>query len=279
MLDRFVSLRELYLSQIEDLKGSTVLDLFMDSAWIQCEKCGNKIIWEHENSLEEEMEQLNFKIKEISSVEFNKQNEINRDNKIWANIRELIEIEKVKLKKLKMTKEELDLILYDYNSYENAYKILFHKKNEEIMDTSEININEEIEKEFYKQIEALCKNISNRLKVWGLPKHTEVSFDYEKFEFTYDTTLRYILAKGYKSFCTTAMIIELVKQMKLVGVSCFDFILIDTIWQVSDFKEIDIEEVAKNYIYDVANLNIQTIIFENKAPKITTKNCKIISLN
>lgn len=68
----------------------------------------------------------------------------------------------------------------------------------------------------------------------------------------------------YKGFCSVAMIIELIHHMKLKGVPCFNYILIDTVWKVASFEKENLEEIVDNFLLDLSQDTIQTIIFENE---------------
>ncbi len=279
MLDKFVSLKELYKSQIEDLKCSSAIDTFMTDAWIECENCGNKIYWKQNTSVDDEIACLNSKIIDLNHLEIIKQNELKEH---LNKLNDLIKEQNNEKNNIKLLEDELGRLIStneEFINYQNAYSDYFNKEKYINTQKDEIDPNSKIDIDFAKQIDILCSKISNRLQSWGLPEYTNVSFDHEKFDFKFDGTLRYILAKGFKSFCTTAMIIELIYNMKEVGVSCFDFVLVDTIWQISDFQKINIMDVAKKYINDIAQLNLQVIIFENKIPDVNNANCKLINMN
>lgn len=84
------------------------------------------------------------------------------------------------------------------------------------------------------------------------------------FDFKFNGTLRPLLPKGYKGFCSIAMILELIHHMKSKGIPCFNFILIDTVWKVASFEQENLVEVVDNFLLDLSQETIQTIIFENE---------------
>lgn len=55
---------------------------------------------------------------------------------------------------------------------------------------------------------------------------------------------------------------EVVMQSK--GIPCFNFILIDTVWKVASFEQENLVEVVDNFLLDLSQETIQTIIFENE---------------
>ena len=63
--------------------------------------------------------------------------------------------------------------------------------------------------------------------------------------------------------------------MKLKSVPCFNYILIDTVWKVASFEEENLEEIVDNFLVDLSQETIQTIIFENE---YTGKNIQSVGI-
>ena len=161
---------------------------------------------------------------------------------------------------------EIDRSIYTYDIYEKS-KAILDVKNKTTQNSYQNKLNAEKErwdKEFETQIDVLCAAIGERLDKWGIVSKKDVSFDYAKFDFKFNGTLRPLLPKGYKGFCSVAMIIELIHHMKLKGVPCFNYILIDTVWKVASFEKENLEEIVDNFLLDLSQDTIQTIIFENE---------------
>ena len=87
-----------------------------------------------------------------------------------------------------------------------------------------------------------------------------------------------MLPKGYRGFFTVAVIIELMLQMKRVGVPCFDFILVDTVWKVASFEKEDINDVVTKFLNNISNCGLQIIVFENENIGSANLNCKHITI-
>lgn len=87
-----------------------------------------------------------------------------------------------------------------------------------------------------------------------------------------------MLPKGYRGFFTVAVIIELMLQMKRVGVPCFDFILVDIVWKVASFEKEDINDVVTKFLNNISNCGLQIIVFENENIGSANLNCKHITI-
>lgn len=161
---------------------------------------------------------------------------------------------------------EIDKLIYKYDIFEKSKAILSvsDKATQNSYQEKLIAEKEKWDNEFEKQMEILCSAISNRLNKWGVISKKEVSFDLERFDFKFNGTVRPLLPKGYKGFCSVAMILELIHHMKSKGIPCFSYILIDTVWKVAAFEQENLEEVVDNFLLDLSQETIQTIIFENE---------------
>ncbi len=275
--DRLLSLIDLYEVQIEDMYAAKAIDMFMVDSEISCDKCGNKIKWERGCSIDDEIYDSEGKRKDVNITLDNlNKNLLNLQTNLY-NSNNYIENNMQEYNKYVDRKTELDKIFNDFLVYKQSSEVLLTPELEN-SDENEIDLYDEINKSFEINIKSICKKMTARLTRWKLPEKTDVDFDFDNFDFTFDGTARRVLAKGYKGFCTTAMIIELVMQMKSIGVPCFDFILIDTIWQTADVKEVDIVSISENYLKDVSKLPLQVIIFENKVPNIKIESCEYIQL-
>ena len=121
-----------------------------------------------------------------------------------------------------------------------------------------------IDETFKNEIEALCRDITKRLSAWGLQKYNDATFDYGICDFKFSGTPRKMLGKGYKSLCTSAMLIQLILHTRVVGINFFDFIMLDSLWTSIYSEGISFHELVSNIKMNLKEENIQTIIFENE---------------
>ena len=263
--NKLLSLYDLYNSQLQEIKAADLLDKFMEPAEIKCPNCGESIKWQPIANTESEIARLNELLKKkkktIASIE--KQIKKCKDEIASLNT----ELSGIKLDKNKIVDEleKIDKQIENYLAYEKLRSFLTIKSNAPQPATETLEKKEiDIEEQFKTQIDILCAAISDRLKAWKLKTKINVGFNHERFDFTFDGTLRCFLPKGYRGFCTVAVIIELIKHMKTVNVPCFNFILVDTVWKVASFKEEKLEEVVTEFLNDISNTGIQIIVFENE---------------
>lgn len=264
--NKMQALQALYNSQLSEIDAAKLLDGFMSGAEIVCEKCGHKIQWEEMVEPDEEKVELLLQLKEIDKTLLKVQKEIETCQK---KIKELkVQIEGIQKETYVLSQRiaEIDKLIYKYDIYEKSKAILDvrNKTTQSSYQDKLIAEKEKWDKEFETQMDVLCTAISQRLNKWGIVSKKEVSFDYERFDFKFNGTLRHLLPKGYKGFCSVAMILELIHHMKLKGVPCFNYILIDTVWKVASFENENLEEIVDNFLVDLSQETIQTIIFENE---------------
>ena len=264
--NKMQALKSLYNSQLSEINAAKLLDGFMAGAEIVCEKCGHKIQWEEVIDADEEKTELILQIKEIDKTLSKLQKEIELYQKKVKEIKTQIDDIQKENNTLSQKLSEIDRSIYTYDIYEKS-KAILDVKNKTTQNSYQNKLNAEKErwdKEFETQIDVLCAAIGERLDKWGIVSKKDVSFDYAKFDFKFNGTLRPLLPKGYKGFCSVAMIIELIHHMKLKGVPCFNYILIDTVWKVASFEKENLEEIVDNFLLDLSQDTIQTIIFENE---------------
>jgi hypothetical protein len=260
-----MSLFDLYNSQVLEIKSADLLDQFMESAEIKCPNCGESINWQSINDKETEIKRLNVLLSDIQKTITSIEQQIKKEETEVVSLSSestTIEVEK---KQIIDEITEIDKRIENYLAYEKLKSYLAIKNS--VSKPASIALTEketDIEKEFKEQINSLCIAVSNRLKTWKFKTNTDVSFNHERFDFTFDGTLRCYLPKGYRGFCTVAVIIELIKHMKSVSVPCFNFILVDTVWKVASFNEENINEVVTEFLNDISNTGIQIIVFENE---------------
>ena len=277
---RLVALSSLYENQVSELNCVHVLDDHMADAFFRCDNCNEIVRWNTED-VNEQIGMLQSRIKQIKETSKQIDCEIGKARyeikRLKATNEEMIaEIETISSNIKDLESELSDQIAYD--RAKDALLALRQKSEEKpvvTLDSEKMRINTL----FSVQIDDLCKKIGSRLGTWGVVSKKEVAFDHEKFDFRFSGTLRPLLAKGYKTFCTVAMIVELMLHMKKVGVPCFDFILIDTVWKVADFEEEDLDSVCLNFMNDMATCGIQIIVFENQPPKESSDSYKNMRLN
>ena len=264
--NKMQALQALYNSQMSEIEAAKLLDGFMSGAEIVCEKCGNKIQWEEMVDADEEKAELFLQLKEIDKTLLKVQKEIDScQKKIKDNKVQIEDIQKEN-NTLSQKLADIEKLIYKYDIYEKSKAILDvrNKTTQGSFQDKLIAEKEKWDREFETQMGVLCDAISQRLSKWGIVSKKEVSFDYERFDFKFNGTLRPLLPKGYKGFCSVAMILELIHHMKLKDVPCFNYILIDTVWKVASFEKENLEEVVDNFLVDLSQETIQTIIFENE---------------
>lgn len=276
---KFASLISLYQSQLAELNCAHILDDHMASSCFRCDNCKEIIQW-NVDDVGEQIGLLQFRINQIEKTSQQIENEI---KKVHTEIDNLKEEGETLISENEVLNEKIGIIeneLHDQIAYELARKSLLSSRQSSLEQRAEILDSERtrINNLFCEEVEKLCNKIGERLDTWGIVSKNNVTFDQEKFDFRFSGTLRPYLAKGYKTFCTVAMILELMLHMKKVGVPCFDFILIDTVWKVASFEFEDIDSVILNFMNDISNCGIQTIIFENESPKKISSNFKNIVL-
>lgn len=263
--NKLMSLFDLYNSQVLEIKSADLLDQFMESAEIKCPNCGESIKWQSINDKETEIKRLNVLLSDIQKTITSIEQQIKKEETEVVSLSSestTIEVEK---KQIIDEITEIDKRIENYLAYEKLKSYLAIKNS--VSKPASIALTEketDIEEEFKEQINSLCIAVSNRLKTWKFKTNTDVSFNHERFDFTFDGTLRCYLPKGYRGFCTVAVIIELIKHMKSVSVPCFNFILVDTVWKVASFNEENINEVVTEFLNDISNTGIQIIVFENE---------------
>lgn len=264
--NKMQALQALYNSQLSEIEAAKLLDGFMSGAEIVCEKCGNKIRWEEMVDSDEEKAELLLQLKEIDKTLLKVQKEIDScQKKIKDNKVQIEDIQKEN-NALSQKLADIEKLIYKYDIYEKSKAILDvrNKTTQGSYQDKLIAEKEKWDREFETQVGVLCDAIRQRLSKWGIVSKKEVSFDYERFDFKFNGTLRHLLPKGYKGFCSVAMILELIHHMKLKYVPCFNYILIDTVWKVASFEKENLEEVVDNFLVDLSQETIQTIIFENE---------------
>lgn len=263
--NKLLSLLDLYNSQLLEIKSADIFDKFMESAEIKCPHCGESIKWQSIDDKETEMARLNGLLSDIQKTIASIGQLIKKDETEVASLRSELTMIEAEKKRIIDEMTEIDKQIENYLAYEKLKSYLAIKNS--VLKSASIALTQkeiELEEEFKTQINAVCVAISNRLKTWKLITKTNVSFDHERFDFTFDGILRCYLPKGYRGFCTVAVIIELIKHMKTVHVPCFNFILVDTVWKVASFNEEKLEEVVTEFLNDISNTGIQIIVFENE---------------
>lgn len=264
-VNKLLSLNDLYNSQLLEISAADLFDKFMESAEIKCPNCGESIKWQSITNTETEISRLNGLLLDIHKTIASIEQQIKIDESEIASLNNKLTAIESEKKKIIDEKAKIDKRIEDYLAYQKLKSILEIKKDEAkpadaALKEKEINI----EENFKMQINDLCSAISDRLKTWKLTTKTDVSFDHEKFDFTFNGVSRRYIPKGYRAFCTVAVIIELIKHMKSVNVPCFNFILVDTVWKVASFNEENIKEVVTEFLNDISNTGIQIIVFENE---------------
>lgn len=264
--NKMQALQELYNSQLSEIDAARLLDSFMTGAEIVCEKCGHKIQWEEMVYLDDEKVELLLLLKEINKTLSKVEKELELYQKKIKEIKIQIEDTKKENYGLSQKLAEIDKLIYKYEIFEKSKAILSVRDK-----TTQISYQDKLiaekekwDNEFENQMEILCSAISKRLSKWGVISKKEVTFDLERFDFKFNGTLRPLLPKGYKGFCSVAMILELIHHMKSKGIPCFNYILIDTVWKVASFEQETLEEVVDKFLLDLSQETVQTIVFENE---------------
>lgn len=264
--NKMQALQALYNSQLAEIDAARLLDDFMTGAEIVCENCGHKIQWEEIVEPDDEKVELLLQLKEINKTLSKVEKELESYQKKIKEIKIQIEDTKKENYVLSQKLEEIDKLIYKYDIFEKSKAILSvrDKVTQNSYQDKLIAEKEKWDKEFENQMKILCSAISKRLNKWGVISKKEVSFDLERFDFKFNGTLRPLLPKGYKGFCSIAMILELIHHMKSKEIPCFNYVLIDTVWKVASFEQENLEEVVDNFLLDLSQETIQTIVFENE---------------
>ena len=263
--NKLLSLYDLYNSQLQEIKAADLFDKFMEPAEIKCHNCGESIKWQPIANTESEIARLNGLLLDIKKTITSIEKQIKKWEDETVSLNTKLSTIKVDKETIVDELEKIDKQIENYLAYEKLRSFLAIKSDAPKPATEALEKKEiDIEERFKTQINALCAAISDRLKAWKLKTKTNVGFNHDRFDFTFDGTLRCFLPKGYRGFCTVAVIIELIKHMKTVNVPCFNFILVDTVWKVASFGEEKLEEVVTEFLKDISNTGIQIIIFENE---------------
>lgn len=262
---KLISLYDLYTNQLQEVTNADLLDQFMRPAEIKCSHCGNSIRWEPIIDVDSEILRLRKIISDLKNTIKLIDEQVNKENIKIENVnKKILEVNDFK-KKIVGEIDKISNEIENYLMYDKIKNILsLDTKNQQYATDVLKNEKNDIDLQFKQQVKLMCIAISNRLKTWKLQTKTEVTFDENRFEFTFNGTPRCLLPKGYRGFCTVAVIIELILHMKSINVPCFNFILIDTVWKVASFGKEDLNDVVKNFIQDICKLGIQIIIFENE---------------
>ena len=277
--NKLISLSDLYSSQRSEIEAASMLDEFMKGTELVCPNCGEKISWEPIVDPNEELNSISAQLNDIQKTIKNLEQSINSNRLKVSTYTDSIRQLKNENYNMENRLLQIEKQIEDYLAYEKFKSITTIKK--QVTKTSTIKLEEkqnELDDEFKTQIKILCQNISNRLIDWGFSTKTDVYFNFERFDFTFNGTIRTLLPKGYRGFFTVAVIIELMLHMKKVGVPCFDFILVDTVWKVASFEKEDINNVVTKFLNNISNCEIQIIVFENENISSANLNCKHITI-
>lgn len=262
--NKLLSLNDLYNSQLMEIQAASELDGIMETAQIQCPHCKEMIKWEPVFEVDEECNKLGQLIADIQkTIALIDKKKSDLERKLISSKAEVEEI-KVKNEGLEQNIVDIDKQISDYSAYEKLKKMVSIKAITNQFKGQLDNQKKSLDDEFIVQIKHLCDAITKRLTTWKITTKVPVDFDYEKFDFTFNGTIRYLLPKGYRGFCTVALIIELMRHMKSIGVPCFDFILVDTVWKVASFEKENINDVVTSFLNDIAECELQIIVFENE---------------
>lgn len=251
----------------------------MKGTEIICPNCGEAISWEPIVDSKDEINKISAQLDDIQKT-IKSLDQTIHSNRLKLN--SYIDTTR-QLKKENIDIEHrllhIDKQIEEYITYEKFKAIANIKKQATKTSTQHLQEKQkELEEEFKTQVKILCQSISNRLVDWGFKTKTNVEFNFEKFDFTFNDTIRTMLPKGYRGFFTVAVIIELMLQMKRVGVPCFDFILVDTVWKVASFEKEDINDVVTKFLNNISNCGLQIIVFENENIGSANLNCKHITI-
>lgn len=277
--NKLISLSDLYSSQRSEIEAASMLDEFIKGTEIICPNCGEAISWEPIVDSKDEINKISAQLDDIQKTIKSLDQTIN-SNRLKLN--SYIDTTR-QLKKENIDIEHrllhIDKQIEEYITYEKFKAIANIKKQATKTSTQHLQEKQkELEEEFKTQVKILCQSISNRLVDWGFKTKTNVEFNFEKFDFTFNDTIRTLLPKGYRGFFTVAVIIELMLQMKRVGVPCFDFILVDIVWKVASFEKEDINDVVTKFLNNISNCGLQIIVFENENIGSANLNCKHITI-
>ncbi|MFI3261234.1 MAG: hypothetical protein R3Y13_05950 [bacterium] len=256
------SLKDLYVSQLEELQLLESFDKLASSNFTICANCGEKNLWEQSN-VECMIKDVKLSLTDIDDV-------LNYNNAILSKFKleqerneEIIKNFKVDLVNLKDQSYAInkEIELYSALKVIKENKSFLESKSEKTDITKERL--SELDELFDKEIIILSNNISKRLKSWGLISISNVEFDKDIFDFKFNGTIRHIMAKGFRPPVTIAILLELILHMRGKGIPVLDFIFIDTIWQLGEFAEIKKEDFVKKVLDDLKQISIQIILFEN----------------
>lgn len=278
--NKLCALSDLYKNQLSEIETALLLDDFMKESEIKCQSCGQSILWQPIDEMQDEIKNLHGLIGDIQNTLHSIDEQVQSLN---DNLESLIKQKDTIKEHITQTSDAIlgiNAQIEDYLAYEKLKSIIKTKKSSSESAIQQlVETTKEIEDEFSTQIKVMCDSISNRLKKWKVLTKKDVDFDFDKFDFKFNGTIRGHLAKGYRGFCTVAMIIELIKHMQSVGIPCFNFILIDTVWKVALFETENINEVVSAFLQDVAQCGIQIIVFENENLGLPSSEYLHIDLN
>lgn len=278
--NKLCALSDLYKNQLSEIETALLLDDFMKESEIKCQSCGQSILWQPIDDMQDEIKNLHGLIGDIQNTLHSIDEQVQSLN---DNLESLIKQKDTIKEHITQTNDAIlgiNAQIEDYLAYEKLKSIIKTKKSSSESAIQQlVETTKEIEDEFSTQIKVMCDSISNRLEKWKVLTKKDVDFDFDKFDFKFNGTIRGHVAKGYRGFCTVAMIIELIKHMQAVGVPCFNFILIDTVWKVALFETENINEVVSAFLQDVAQCGIQIIVFENENLGLPSSEYLHIDLN
>lgn len=277
-IERLNSLKQLFESQIEDVLSAKQFEHFLKDYTVECQ-CGNNIKLIDCEFNDDEYKEIKLKIKDINKqIETNKK-ELNKINsKIDECIKALDKLE-IELNDCEKNLSNLTKKIEDYDVYLKLTNIFNVKKKKRLNNTKIENQQSALEKQFNINIKEICIKASARLKRWGIQQYSNVEFNDEEFEFTYDGTLRYLLSKGYKNICTCAVIIEILLKSITLQINSLQTIVIDSFWSNLYIKDVDTTEIINKIVKDLESTNIQIIIMENTNPSITTNKTTLYDIN
>lgn len=278
-LIRLNALMQFNKTKIDDIELAQSFNNTFNDTELLCQHCGEKIslinpydyneekskLIEQTNDIKKNIDQINTK---IISLRAKKKDNADTYGKYEKEI-----------KKLKQDLFELDQNFYNYSLYLQIEKIF--TKSEKMETKEKVDLQEnEINTKFSTEIDNICDKITERLKKWGLKNYCIAKFDFGSYDFTFSGTKRKILAKGYKSLCTCAFIIELMLRFKEKNINYLNFVLLDSLWTASDLRDIAPDKLSDNIINDFKNIDLQILIFENNPYNfISTNNNQIKSFN
>ena len=278
--NKLCALYDLYKNQLSEIEAALLLDNFMKESEIKCHNCGQSILWQPIDDVQDEIKNLHGLISDIQNTLHSIDEQVQSLNGTLDSLINKEDAIKGQIEQVSDALLGINAQIEDYLAYEKLKSIIKtkHSSSESAIQQLE-ETTKEIEDDFATQIKVMCESISKRLEKWKVLTKTDVDFDFDKFDFKFNGTIRGHVAKGYRGFCTVAMIIELIKHMQSVGVPCFNFILIDTVWKVASFETENINEVVSAFLQDVAQCGIQIIVFENENLGLPSSEYLHIDLN